>query len=112
MFVKGKKLNKGDRIVSWMASGVGDNDVRGEGRQGSNFRRGCKQESKEGLQGLKFIRFSSRATALSDENHYITHTLSPSPPYYKNKLVASGTSSANIPQWLIDENALAKVAKD
>jgi hypothetical protein len=33
MFVKQNKLNKGDRIVPWMASGAGDNDVHGAGRQ-------------------------------------------------------------------------------
>jgi hypothetical protein len=47
MFVKRNKLNKGDRIVSWTVSGAGDNDAHSAGRQGSNFRPGCKYESKD-----------------------------------------------------------------
>jgi hypothetical protein len=110
MIVKRNKSNKGDRIVSWMASGVGDKDVHGAGHQGSNFRPGWKYESKEGLQGLKLILFSSRVTALSDENHYIIPTAPH--PYYKFKVKASGTFPSNIPKWLIDENAVAKVANN
>jgi hypothetical protein len=77
MFVKRTKSNKCDRIVSWTASGAGDKDVHGVRRQGSNFPPDCKYESKEGLQGLKLIRFSSRVTALSNENHYNTRTAPP-----------------------------------
>jgi hypothetical protein len=46
IFVERNKLNKGDRIVPWMTSGAGDDDVHGAGRQGSNFLPGCKCESK------------------------------------------------------------------
>jgi hypothetical protein len=60
-----------------MASGTGDNDVHRAGRQVSNFRSCCKYGSKEGLQGLKLIRFSSRVAALSDASHYITRSAPP-----------------------------------